>query len=279
MKNLREIANDIADNLGILRPTDKLLNKNSLWYDVLYNTLKTLNKEFSEELEYSETIVFDSETFEEKCILEKETDYPVFDEYLCFLCGIYFYLRYTAQPYAKAWAEYNNELEKRKGPKKLCLQENHLYKHGTKLYYVSEWTSGNEKELDVEVFEQCKKPNENIYEDTLFDDDVQIKSVEDFEKYIGDRKLVDLGLLENTVYKFKEVPGFGRCTNKVLVYTCSYSKDDLWRAKLEKQEMLEILEKCKPLVTSYIQELYSKNDVNYKDWENVLKEINKWIKK
>lgn len=278
MKNLREIANDIADNLEILRPNNKLLEKNSLWYDVLYNTLKTLNKEFSEELEYSETIVFDSETFEEKCILEKETDYPVFDEYLCFLCGIYFYLRYTAQPYAKAWTEYNNELEKRKGPKKLCLQENHLYKHGTKLYYVSEWTSGNEKELDVEVFEQCKKPNENIYEDTLFDDDVQIKSVEDFEKYIGDRKLVDLGLLKDTAYKFKEVPGFGRCTNKVLVYINSYDKDDLWRAKLEKERMLEILDICKPLLVNKIQELYNSGNKQYKELEYVLKEIEEWKK-
>ena len=107
---------------------------------------------------------------------------------------------------------------------------------------------------------------------------MQIKSVEDFEKYIGDRKLVDLGLLKDTAYKFKEVPGFGRCTNKVLVYTNSYDKDDLWRAKLEKERMLEILDICKPLLVNKIQELYNSGNKQYKELEYVLKEIEEWKK-
>ena len=108
MKNIREMGNGIADNLGSLHPTCNLLDTNSLWYNILYDTLNTLNKEFQDELDPSETIVWDNDTFESKPVLEKETDYPAFDEYLCVLCGTYFYLKHTDQPYAKAWAEYNN---------------------------------------------------------------------------------------------------------------------------------------------------------------------------
>ena len=278
MKNIREMCNGIADNLGILHPTCDLLDANSLWYNILYDTLNTLNKEFKDELDTSETIVWDNDTLESKPFLEKGTDYPAFDEYLCILCGTYFYLKHTEQTYAKAWAKYNNELKKRKGPKKLYLQENHLYKCGTRLYYVSEWTSGNEKELDVEVFEQCKKPNENIYEDALFDDDAQIKSVEEFEKYIEDRKLVDLGLLKNTAYEFKEVPGCGRCTTKVLVYTYSYDKDDLWSVKLERERMIDVLNLCKPLIVEKMQRVNQSDTFEYNYLSNILKEIDKWKK-
>ena len=74
MKNIREMCNGIADNLGILHPTCNLLDANSLWYNILYDTLNTLNKEFQDELDTSETIVWDNDTFESKPVLEKETD-------------------------------------------------------------------------------------------------------------------------------------------------------------------------------------------------------------
>ena len=105
-----------------------------------------------------------------------------------------------------------------------------------------------------------------------------MKSVEDFEKYIGDKKLVDLGLLKDTAYKFQEVPGFGNYTTEVLVYTCSYDKDDLWRAKLERERMIDVLKLCEPLIVEKMQKLNWSDMLEYKLFDKALKEIEEWKK-
>ena len=107
---------------------------------------------------------------------------------------------------------------------------------------------------------------------------MQIKTIDDFKEYIDNRKLIDLGLLKDTAYAFKEVPGFGHNTNKVLVYTHSYDKDDLWRAKLERERMIEVLTACKPLIINKMQELYNSNNNQYKVLKDMLREIDEWEK-
>lgn len=49
MKNIREICNAIADNLGILHPTCNPLDTNSLWSDMLeYKLFDKALKEIEE---------------------------------------------------------------------------------------------------------------------------------------------------------------------------------------------------------------------------------------
>ena len=287
MKNLLEMAQTAANELGVLQPTELFKNPaniyNKLWSDIIYDALNILNKELNSLLENSEDIVWDYDTFESRSIIHSETDIAVFDEYLVIELAQALYRKAKNMPYATYWSKYDTHLQQIKKDHNIGqygLQEGHLYKQGTNtLYYVSKWNDGEEQQIMVEVFTQCDKPNENLFEDDLFKDNFQLKTIEEFKEYIGETKLVDLGLLENTLYKFERVPGFGRNTDAILVSKDKYSEEDLWRAKLERQRMVEVLEKCKPVIVAHAQELYSKYDIEYEEWEDIIKEIDEWIRK
>ena len=51
--------------------------------------------------------------FEEKTILDKNTDVPIFDEYLVKLGVLWRYERYKGVDYGESYSEYQRELKKR----------------------------------------------------------------------------------------------------------------------------------------------------------------------
>ena len=101
------------------------------------------------------------------------------------------------------------------------LKEGHLYTTaGSKeIYCISKWDEGTpEEETIAEVFEQCAVPYDRIYEDTTFSDGDEVKSLDSFTDFISDKDLIDLGTKKQAGFEFRQIYGFGRNTNKVLVY-------------------------------------------------------------
>lgn len=63
----------------------------------------------------SSNIVWDFNTFEEKTVLEKNTDVPIFDEYLVKLGILWRWLKRSGLDYTEEYNEYQRELKKRFG--------------------------------------------------------------------------------------------------------------------------------------------------------------------
>lgn len=61
----------------------------------------------------STCIAWDFDSFEEKTILDKNTDVPIFDEYLVKLGVLWRYERYKGVDYDESYSEYQRELKKR----------------------------------------------------------------------------------------------------------------------------------------------------------------------
>ena len=61
----------------------------------------------------STCIAWDYDSFEEKTILDKNTDVPIFDEYLVKLGVLWRYERYKGVDYDESYSEYQRELKKR----------------------------------------------------------------------------------------------------------------------------------------------------------------------
>ena len=63
----------------------------------------------------SDNIVWDFKTFEEKNVLNSNTDVPIFDEYLVKLGILWRWLKRSGLDYSEEYAEYQHELKKRFG--------------------------------------------------------------------------------------------------------------------------------------------------------------------
>ena len=76
----------------------------------------------------SNNIVWDFNTFEEKNVMNANTDVPIFDEYVVKLDILWRWLKRNGLDYSEEYNEYLRELKKRFGselaPKDICLAHN-----------------------------------------------------------------------------------------------------------------------------------------------------------
>lgn len=80
----------------------------------------------------SNNIVWDFNTFEEKNVLEKNTDVPIFDEYLVKLNILWRWLKRSGLDYTEEFNEYERELKKRYGAE-LSTKNIHLARQNSAL--------------------------------------------------------------------------------------------------------------------------------------------------
>jgi len=131
------------------------------------------------------------------------------------------------------------------------LQLRHLYMEEGRsdiLYYVSYTDYKEGREIDIEIFRQR---TDYLWEDDYFPDGNMIYDPESFEKYIKELKkpLVDLGLLEDTNYSFKEVDHYGLNSSAVLwLDRRDLLKEDLKKLNINKKAFEDLCRKYKEIV-------------------------------